>query len=370
MELPPLRLRAATRRGLSGTEGTVEGWAGTDALLDSKVCGCYRSSIARARLARRSFLPQTSRADEVQRDLLMSRIARHADRSVRSRPSLPRDPNSADFRRPVPIRAYDAMEPVTSIGSAEGDLGALFGPGHQGPDVRHDLEARPTGPRRSRSPSSRSAITARGWTIWGILAFDAHPGILQRAVCSRSCRSPATGARAVTPSRHPCWAIPGLDGHMHAESADPARPTACRAIGLAHQRYRVRVLCMALRLSVFRNLGTTIAANPSTMLAIARLGDREEGHLIRDLADGTLDPKWGGSPRRGVARPSGARSVASVSSGDGLEAIVNPDLGRLLPKDYWPDLASLPTGPAARWGLTSRNYLGFLRRSVRSGTSA
>ena len=49
---------------------------------------------------------------------------------------------------------------------------------------------------------------------------------------------------------------------------------------------------VALRFSIYRDLGTIIAANPSTILAMARLGDREKETLIRDLADGTIDARW------------------------------------------------------------------------------
>ena len=49
---------------------------------------------------------------------------------------------------------------------------------------------------------------------------------------------------------------------------------------------------VALRFSIHRDLGTIIAANPSTILAMARLGDREKQTLIRDLADGTIHPRW------------------------------------------------------------------------------
>ena len=49
---------------------------------------------------------------------------------------------------------------------------------------------------------------------------------------------------------------------------------------------------IALRFSCYRDVGTVIAANPSTILAMARLGDREKAVLIRDLADGTIDARW------------------------------------------------------------------------------
>src|SRR6478672_3564879 len=94
---------------------------------------------------------------------------------------------------------------------------------------------------------------------------------------------------------------------------------------------------LALRLSVHRDLGTVIAANPSTILGIARLGDREKETLIRDLADGTLAAKWQvpAEIRGLLARKVGKRRKADARR---LEEIVGRT-GRLLPKDYWPNLA-------------------------------
>ncbi len=111
---------------------------------------------------------------------------------------------------------------------------------------------------------------------------------------------------------------------------------------------------IALRHSVHRDLGATIAANPSTLLAIARLGDREKETLIRDYADGTIDPKWeipadirAALPRRSRWK---RRNVAKR-----LEAIVNRT-GRLLPKDYWPDLSFLANWTGGTMGAYLRGY--------------
>ena len=77
---------------------------------------------------------------------------------------------------------------------------------------------------------------------------------------------------------------------------------------------------VALRFSVHRDLGTIIAANPSTILAIARLGDREKETLIRDLADGTIDREVG-HPRRDppaapVSQPDPAQGRGPAARGD------------------------------------------------------
>lgn len=78
--------------------------------------------LNRSRGLARQFLSQTSCADEVQRDLLMSRIARHADSQFGRDHHFHEIRTPADFRRRVPIRGYDAMEPYIDR-VRQGDLG-------------------------------------------------------------------------------------------------------------------------------------------------------------------------------------------------------------------------------------------------------
>ena len=126
---------------------------------------------------------------------------------------------------------------------------------------------------------------------------------------------------------------------------------------------------VALRLSVHRDLGTTIAANPSTILAIARLGDREKETPDPRPRRRHDRPPSGTSPPRS-ARRSGCRTRwKRKAAARRLEAIVERT-GRLLPKDYWPEpLTSWPTGPAGRWGPTS-GAIPSTSATARSATSA
>ena len=57
-----------------------------------------------------------------------------------------------------------------------------------------------------------------------------------------------------------------------------------------------------LRLSLPRSVGMIIAANPSTLINLARAGDQEKESLIRDMRDGTLSPTLRHSGR-GAAGP-------------------------------------------------------------------
>ena len=137
------------------------------------------------------------------------------------------------------------------------------------------------------------------------------------------------------------------------------RITYCMpAVGLPDQGHRVEVLRRAAVLGAIATSATTIAANPSTILAIARLGDREKETLIRDLADGTIDPSWE-IPRR---RPPGAAAPRPDPAPDDaarrLEAIVERT-GRLLPSDYWPNLYFLANWTGGTMGAYLRGYPEF-----------
>ena len=109
---------------------------------------------------------------------------------------------------------------------------------------------------------------------------------------------------------------------------------------------------VALRFSVHRDLGTIIAANPSTILAIARLGDREKETLIRDFADGTIDRKWDiPAEIRAAARLSGRDQARRPRPGGSRRSSTGP--AGCCPRTTGRTSSSWPTGPAARWGPIS-----------------
>ena len=113
----------------------------------------------------------------------------------------------------------------------------------------------------------------------------------------------------------------------------------------------------ALRFSVYRDLGTTIAANPSTLLNMARLGDREKETLVRDLFNGTIDPKWEISPEiRGELR--WRTRWKHKAAARRLEEIIDRT-GRLLPKEYWPNLEFLSNWMGGTMGAYLRNFPEF-----------
>jgi hypothetical protein len=299
----------------------------------------------RARRLARAFLDQTRRAGEVQRALLLHRIARHADSQFGRDHHFGEIRTVADFRRRVPISSYDRHEPYIDR-VRRGDLGALFG---RGTEVLMFAMTSGTTNRPKTIPVTRESLRdyREGWTIWGILAFDAHPAILSCGL--RPILQMASDWReSVTPGGIPCGAITGLTAHMQNPLVRTkyCMPAVASRIKDIESKYYV-----ALRLSAYRDLGTIIAANPSTILAMARLGDREHAVLIRDLAEGTIDARWEipAEIRRQLRLRTGFRRKRAARN---LERIVERT-GRLLPKDYWPNLEFL-----ANWmGGTMKAYL-------------
>ena len=251
----------------------------------------------------------------------------------------------------MPIRSYEGHEPYIAQ-VREGNTGALFGPGTE---VLMFAMTSGTTAKPKTIPVTRESLKnyRNGWTIWGILAFDDHPVILKDGL-RPILQLVSNWRESFTSGGIPCGAITGLTAHIQNPLVRQTycMPPATMLIKDVEAKYYA-----ALRLSIYRNLGASMLANPSTLLAIARLGDREKETLIRDVADGTVDPKWAIPPavRRAIAPRTRwpRRSVARR-----LEGIVERT-GRLLPKDYWPELQFLANWTGGTMGAYLRHYPEF-----------
>ena len=303
---------------------------------------------SKARRLARTFLEQTARAGDVQRDLLLRRLARHADSAFGRDHHFGEIRTPADFRRRVPVRDYEGHEPYIDR-VRNGETGALFGPGT---DVLMFAMTSGTTNRPKTIPVTREALAdyREGWTIWGILAFDRHFDGLRRGL-KPILQLASDWRESVTPSGIPCGAITGLTAHMQSPLV---RVTYCMPVAGSKIKDVEAKYYVALRHSVHRDVGVTIAANPSTLLAIARLGDREKATLIRDYADGTIDPKWAIPPGVRAALPRWTRWKRKAVARR-LEAIADRT-GRLLPKDYWPGLDFLANWTGGTMGSYLRGY--------------
>ncbi len=304
--------------------------------------------VRRSRALASEFLRQTTRAGDAQRDRLLELVGRNADSQFGRDHHFGEIRNAADFRRRVPVRGYDGHEPYIAR-VRQGETGALFGPGTE---VLMFAMTSGTTAQPKTIPVTRESLRnyKAGWTIWGIQAFDAHPGMLSRGL-RPILQLVSNWREQFTPAGIPCGAITGLTAHMQNPLV---RQTYCMPPDTMRIKDIQAKYYAALRLAVPRNLGTIMAANPSTLLAIARLGDREKETLIRDIADGTVSEKYEipADVRRTMRirtrwkRPKLARRLTEIVD----------RTGRLLPRDYWPDLEFLANWTGGTMGAYLRHY--------------
>ena len=301
--------------------------------------------VARARRLARSFLDQTRHTEDVQRRLLLAQVRAMPRASSAASIISARSARSADFQRRVPVGGYDRHEPYINR-VREGDIQALFGP-----KTRVLMFALTSGTtsRPKTIPVTRRSLSdyREGWTIWGIQAFDAHPEILRRGL-KPILQIASDWRESVTSAGIPCGAITGLTASMQNPLVRSVycMPACGSRIKDIESKYY-----LALRCSIPLDLGTIIAANPATVLAMVRLADREKETLIRDLYDGSLASKWQISPEVRRALPITIR-LRRRRAARRLEEIVERT-GRLLPRDYWPKLDFL-----SNWmGGTMKAYL-------------
>ncbi len=307
-----------------------------------------RPVLLRAQALADQFLQQTKDARRVQHTRLRELIARHRDSQFGRDHRFDEIQTFDDYRRRVPIRGYDGLEPYISK-VRHGDLNALFGEG-----TRVLMFAMTSGTTSSPKTIPVTCESLRnyrdGWTIWGVLAFYAHPGMIERGMrpilqlCS-------DWRESTTDAGIPCGAITGLTAHMQNPLI---RINYCMTEATSRVKSIEAKYYLALRLSVHRHLGAIIAANPATILSIARMGDREKESLIRDIRDGNVDERW--------PIPVDVRQAIRIrtrwkrkATADRLDAIVERT-GHLLPKDYWPDLELLGNWTGGTMGAYLEQY--------------
>jgi len=310
-----------------------------------------RPLTRRTRALAAEFLRQTERADEVQSARLLELINRNADSQFGRDHHFHEIKTAADFRRRVPIRGYDGHEPYIAR-VRQGDVSALFGPGTE---VLMFAMTSGTTATPKTIPVTRDSLKdyREGWTIWGIQAFDAHPKIIENGL-RPILQLVSNWREQFTPGKISCGAITGLTAHMQNRLVRTiyCMPPVTMGIKDIEAKYYV-----ALRLSAYRDLGATMAANPSTLLGIAKLGDREKETLIRDLRDGTIDPKWAVPPEVRKALAWKVRTKRKETA-KRLEEIACRT-GRLLPMDYWPNLDFLANWTGGTMGAYLRHYPEF-----------
>jgi hypothetical protein len=187
----------------------------------------------------------------------------------------------------------------------------------------------------------------RGWNLWGLKSFRDHPEVRMRPIVQLS----GDWQESFTASGVPCGAVTGLTAQTQLRIV---RFIYLVPASVGKLKDPAAKYYLALRLSLPRRAGMVIAANPSTLINLARAGNDEKESLLRDLRDGTLSSRHDipADIRAAVATRVGKCDPQRVRE---LEAIVQRT-GTLYPKDYWPSQCLLGNWTGGSVGAYLRHY--------------
>jgi hypothetical protein len=249
----------------------------------------------------------------------------------------------ADFRRHLPVAGYDYFEPYIAR-VRRGQTNALLAD----PQVHMFALTSGTTAVRKYIPVTTQYLDdyRRGWNIWGLKVFRDHPEVKIRPIVQMS----GDCDEYRTESGVPCGSVTGLTAKMQKRIIRwlyCVPPSAARIKDPAAKYY------VALRTSLPRSVGMIIAANPSTLIALARAGDAHKEALIRDLFDGTLSTHINLPPDlRAELAPRMRRHPDRARE---LEQIVR-QTDTLYPKDYWAKGCLLGNWTGGSVGSYLRHY--------------
>jgi hypothetical protein len=266
----------------------------------------------------------------VQRRVLFEKLQRNQSSTFAADHHFHQIRTISDFRRNIPVADYAYYASYIDR-VKRGEVTAMFGP-----KTRIHMFAMTSGTTDTPKyiPVSDEFLKEYrfGWMLWGIRCYDMHDEIYRLKVFQLS----GDWTQSRTEAGTPCGSISGLtmQGQCRIVRERYCVPAPLMRIQDAQAKYYA-----ALRYSLPWPVGMAMAANPSTLINVARLGDSEKDHLIRDLADGSLSDKYDipASVREELRPLTALRHPERVRE---LEAIV-AQTGHLYPKDYWPRLQVL-----------------------------
>jgi GH3 auxin-responsive promoter len=283
-----------------------------------------RIAVIPVRRRLRAFDEATKHPEAVQEALLQKFLRHHAATDFGKKHHFAEIKTITDFRRHLPIAPYEYFEPYIQR-VMKGETNALLA------DPRIHMFALTSGTTATRKfiPVTEQYLAdyKRGWNIWGLKAYRDHPDVRLRPIVQMS----SDWQEFTTEAGIPCGAVTGLTATMQLKIV---RWLYCVPACAAKVKDPAAKYYLALRLSLPRKVGMIIAANPSTLINLAKAGDHEKESLLRDLRDGTLSDRFDipGEVRAEVERRIRKKNPERVRF---LEDIINRT-GTLYPKDYWP----------------------------------
>ena len=306
------------------------------------VLGRIAAFSVRRRLA--AFEEATHQPQKVQDELLRRILLAQASTAFGKDHLFSTIRTLSDFRKTIAVRDYDYIEPYIQR-VLKGETTALLA------DKKIHMFALTSGTTASRKyipvTDQYLADYKRGWNIWGLKAYRDHHEVRMRPIVQMS----GDWQEFLTETGIPCGAVTGLTAQMQLRII---RWIYCVPAVVGKIKDPAAKYYLALRLSVPRNPGMIIAANPSTLVNLARAGDQDKETVIRDIHDGALTHRFDipAEVRARVQRRIGKRYPDRAKA---LEEVVRRT-GTLYPKDYWPKDCLIGTWTGGSVGAYLRHF--------------
>jgi hypothetical protein len=231
----------------------------------------------------------------------------------------------ADFRRNVPLAPYEYVAPYIER-VQKGEIDALLA------DRRVHMFALTSGTTASRKliPVTDDYLDAyrRGWNMWGVKMFRDHRG--RRIAMRPIIQFGGDPDEFRTPAGIPCGNLSGYTAQIQKKIIRWMYVNPAAAFKLKDPTARYYI---ALRFALHRNVSQFMAANPSTLVQLARTLDSEKEHLIRDFANGTLRADLDLPPELRAALTPRVKKAPDLAK---RIAAIAERQGHLYPKDVWP----------------------------------
>ncbi len=292
------------------------------------------------------FLRAAEQATRTQQDVLFQKIRRNADSAYGRDHGFGSIRTYEDFACQVPVSRYEDLAPYVNRVMA-GETTAMFA-GRQRVLMFAMTSGTTDQPKHIPVTERFLADYRRGWNAFGIKALMDHPDGFLRPIVQVT--SPMDEQRA--PSGVPCGAITGLMASTQKRIVRRyyVTPPCVAYIPDAQARYYT-----IMRLAMTGEVGFMITANPATQLRLARIGDTNAEHIIRDIHDGSLSSDVD-VPQQ-VRDELAPRLKPDPARGEELRRI-HQVTGRLLPKDVW-NLGFVANWTAGTLGLYLQDFPEF-----------
>jgi len=294
----------------------------------------------------RQFEQATKNPQDSQQKLLMAILRRHQNTSFAKDHHFSSIQSIDEFRNNIGVAGYETIEPYMNR-VLKGENSALLA------DRRIHMFALTSGTTNTRKyiPVTDSYLEnyRRGWNIWGLNAFLKHEKAKFQPILQMS----GDWDEYRSDSGVPCGSVTGLTARMQRKVIRwlyCVPPEVSRIKDSASKYYTV------MRLSIDRPVGLILAANPSTLINLAKAGDHEKESLIRDLRDGTLSSRM--DIPADVRKILGPRIKKRPEKAMELERVINKT-GSLFPKDFWPEHCLLGNWTGGSMASYLRHYPSF-----------